>query len=105
MDPEHAKVEADQIFPFYFAHSLHAGVSGLLVSGLLAATMSVFAGGLNAATTCLIVDVIQSNKLALDGASQATIVLWSRVITACFGILSIAFVRPFFIVICLTLHT
>lgn len=90
-DPTQEKIKADQIFPYFFAHSLHAGVSGLLVSGLFATTMSVYAGGLNAATTCLIVDVIQSNKLALDGASQATIVKSSRIITCIFGVLSIVF--------------
>ena len=54
-------------------------------------TVQRYAGGLNAATTCLIVDVIQSNKLALNGASQTKIVTYSRVITCCFGALSIVF--------------
>lgn len=82
--------DTDKIFPYYFANDLPPGVCGLLVAALCATTMSVFAGGINAATTCFIIDFVQNHRLmtANHGAVVNTVKL-AKILTVCFGVLSI----------------
>ncbi|WP_437202281.1 sodium:solute symporter family transporter [Planctomicrobium sp. SH664] len=52
------KTDADRIFPYYIAHQLPIGVTGLIVAALLAAQMSGLDSGLNALTSVLLTDWI-----------------------------------------------
>ena len=50
----------DGFFPYYISHYLPRGISGIVVSSLLAAAMrSCFAGGLNSVTTVVSWDFIE----------------------------------------------
>jgi Na+/proline symporter len=88
--PCDVKHDTDKIFAFYFANDLPPGICGLLVAALCATTMSVFAGGINAATTCFIIDFVQNHRLltANHGAVVNTVKL-AKILTVCFGLLSI----------------
>lgn len=51
-----AGVEPDKWFPYFLVHELPAGVSGIVVAGLLAATMSSISSGVNSLTAASMVD-------------------------------------------------
>ena len=50
------KANGDQIFPYFIAHGMPAGLSGLVVAALLSAAMSSLSSGFNSLTTVLTVD-------------------------------------------------
>jgi len=102
--------EYDQLLPYFFMNDLPNGVAGIMIAAVLGCTMSVFSAGINAATTCTLVDIMQ-NLLGLqtkpertpsaeallesdededaESAHQEQLVYTSRIITACFGVLAI----------------
>ncbi len=49
--------EADAIFPWYIMNNLPAGVSGLLIAGIFAASMSSLSSSINSAATAYINDI------------------------------------------------
>jgi solute:Na+ symporter, SSS family len=54
--PEAVKSRPDAVFPYFIGHQLPTGVSGLILSGLLAATMSTLASDLNSLGAVLFED-------------------------------------------------
>jgi SSS family solute:Na+ symporter len=50
------KANGDKIFPYFIAHAMPIGLSGLVVAALLSAAMSSLSGGFNSLTTVLTVD-------------------------------------------------
>ena len=59
---------ADKVFPWFIAHVLPPGISGLLLAALFSAAMSSISSGVNSITTVLIVDF---EKLVARGLDQA----------------------------------
>lgn len=51
-------IEADQLSPYFALTHLPPGMAGVLVAAVVGSTMSVFSGGINAAATCVYVDII-----------------------------------------------
>lgn len=51
-----AGLEPDKWFPYFIAHELPAGVSGLVIAGLFAATMSSISSGINSITAACVID-------------------------------------------------
>ena len=50
--------DADFLFPYYIAHLLPVGITGLVVAGLLSAAMSSLSSGINSITTVILSDFI-----------------------------------------------
>jgi SSS family solute:Na+ symporter len=50
---------ADQLFPYFIAHELPPGLSGLVVAGILAAGMSSIDSGINAFTAVVLNDFVE----------------------------------------------
>ncbi|MDA0814743.1 MAG: Na+:solute symporter, partial [Verrucomicrobia bacterium] len=50
--------DADQLFPRFIAVGLPAGISGLVIAGLLAAAMSSLSSGINSSSTVITVDFL-----------------------------------------------
>lgn len=50
---------ADKVFPFFIAHGLPIGLSGLVVAGVFAVAMSSIDSGINSTTTVIVVDLIR----------------------------------------------
>ena len=79
--------DADWIFPYFVLHELPHGLPGLLVAAVLGSTMSVFSGGLNAASTSIYVDIIDH---ALGrGVEPARVVAVTRVLMVALAATSI----------------
>ena len=49
---------SDMIVPFFTSHELHTGSAGLLVAAIVGCSLSVVGAGLNAASTCLVIDIM-----------------------------------------------
>eukprot|EP00040_Diaphanoeca_grandis_P027180 m.154113 g.154113 ORF g.154113 m.154113 type:complete len:604 (-) comp30870_c0_seq1:273-2084(-) len=60
--PDRINKNKDQIFPYFFTNELPNGLAGLIIAALFATTMSVFSGGINAAVTCFITDILKSSS-------------------------------------------
>jgi sodium-coupled monocarboxylate transporter 8/12 len=73
-----------QLVPHFIVHALPVGLAGLVIAGLLAATMSSLSAGLNSLSTATFVDFVQrfrkgpvrSDRSDLSGARWCT-VIWS----------------------------
>jgi Na+/proline symporter len=78
----------DQILPHFVVHVLPAGVRGLIIAAILAATMSSVSGGLNSFATVGVVDLYKRLfRRAQEGSERGRLLL-ARVTTAVSGILA-----------------
>ncbi len=78
--------KADQIFPYFIVNELPVGLAGLVIAGVLAASMSTLDSSLNSSATVFTVDFYKRifNKGADDHAQLKMI----RVATAVLGVLA-----------------
>ena len=77
---------ADEVFPWFIAHSLPVGVRGLVVAGLLSAAMSSIDSGVNSLSAVVTVDFHQRFRSGGDGRPA----LWvAKVVTLLAGMLAI----------------
>jgi len=92
-DPGHVLGESitkgDQVFPRFIATQLPAGIKGLIIAAILAASMSTVDSALNCSATVLFVDYYK--KYVKPSASERNSVYFLRVITVIWGIAGIAF--------------
>jgi SSS family solute:Na+ symporter len=65
-DGERVLGDADKLFPRYIAVGLPAGCSGLVMAGLLAASMSSLSSGVNSSCSVIIVDFIDRFRKRKD---------------------------------------
>lgn len=80
--------DADQLFPFFIAHYIPPGLSGLIVSAMLAAVMSSLDSGVNGVTAVVTRDFLERFKLT--PATEAGRVRLLRVLTVVIGVAVIA---------------
>jgi len=79
---------ADLVFPLYIVDELPAGLSGLLVAGVLAAAMSTSSATLNSLAASTVVDFYQP-RLGRDAADEAALLRRSRWTTVVWGLILI----------------
>lgn len=84
--PAHV-AKADQVFPYFLATELPAGVSGVFMAALMAAAMSTLASDLNCIAAVGVADVY---KLARPAATDRQQVRAGRILIAVFGLLGTA---------------
>ncbi len=83
-DPTVPGLEADQVLPYFILTKVPAGLAGLVIAGVLAASMSSLDSSLNAIATLVIVDVMK--PCLAKGKSDAYYLRaarWIAVIAAC----------------------
>jgi len=56
LDPDHPIQATNRVFPHFITYALPAGISGLLIAGIVAATMGSLSSGLNSMTTVIVMD-------------------------------------------------
>ena len=86
-----ALAKNDQIFPWFIAHELPVGFSGLVLAAVAAATMSTLSANLNSAATAFTTDFyerLRTNVAASDGPRA---LLVGKVSTVVVGLLGGAF--------------
>ena len=79
----------DGLFPHYISHYLPAGVSGLVISGILAAAMSSLSSGINSIIAVFSKDIIETQRPDA-GRTEAAKVRTARFLALAIGLLTIA---------------
>lgn len=74
---------ADAVMPLFAVRELPAGVSGLIIASIFAASMAVMSAGINSLTTATIVDFYQ--RMLRPGRSPEHYAAAGRVGTMCWG--------------------
>ncbi len=77
----------DDIFPWYISQQLPAGLSGLVIAGLFAATMSTVSSSMNSIATVATTDFYKHFK---PQATDLQSLRFARIITLCLGLFGIA---------------
>jgi SSS family solute:Na+ symporter len=84
--PMSLRSQPDQVFPYFIGHQLPSGLSGLILAGLMAATMSTLSSDLNSLGSVLFDDYYSRlNKVKNDSQK----LLFSRMSVLVSGLLSI----------------
>ena len=78
----------DSIFPWFIVHQMPAGVSGLLIAGVFAASMSSVDSSLNSVATAVVTDFYRRLRA---NASEAGSMKVARIVTVAFGAVGTAF--------------
>ena len=81
------KAGGDDVFPWFIAHVLPAGLAGVLIAALFSAAMSSVSSGVNSITTVLMVDF---EKLFSRGKDERQKVRQARIIGITIGAIAIA---------------
>jgi sodium-coupled monocarboxylate transporter 8/12 len=76
---------ADAIMPFFAVHELPAGISGLIIASIFAASMAVMSAGINSLTTATTVDFYQ--RVFRPGLAPQHYAVIGRVGTLAWGVL------------------
>ncbi|MBN1895145.1 sodium:solute symporter [bacterium] len=85
----HTIADPEKVIPIVINQSLHAGMKGLLVVGLMAAAMSTFSSTVNAGAAYWVKDIYQA--YINPRASEKTLILHSRVASVLIVILGLLF--------------
>ncbi len=83
-----SELPMDQIFPYFIAHHLPSGVSGLLIAAVLAAAMSTLSAVLNSLATVTMNDFLK--KYWTKDLSEARYTILARFATAGWGFVAVA---------------
>ncbi len=78
-------LELDATFPFFIAAELPAGLAGLIIAALFAASMSTLDSSMNSVSTIIVVDFFKRFKKNLTDRSALIMAKWITVITGVFG--------------------
>ncbi len=83
----------DEIFPLYIIEGLPAGISGLLLVGIVAAAMSTLSSSLNALSSSTMADIYE--KFARRPLSAAQGLRLARIFTLVWGLVFVVFANLF----------
>lgn len=72
----------DELFPQFIVHDLPPGLSGLLVAGIISATMGSLASALNAMTASTFTDIVGQPRPASRSLVGAVTALWALALIA-----------------------
>ncbi|MCD6362079.1 MAG: sodium:solute symporter [Armatimonadetes bacterium] len=86
--------QADRLVPYFVVNELPAGVPGLLIAAIFAATMSTVSSGINALSTASVVDFYRRHMNTQPEPDH--LLRLSKTLTACYGVLATlaAFLMP-----------
>ncbi len=85
-DTQQAFGNADTLFPRFIVMGLPAGISGLVVAGLLAAAMSSLSSGVNSTGSVIAIDFIDRFRRSREGDTESGHLRRTKVISAAIGL-------------------
>jgi SSS family transporter len=80
-------LSTDQVFPQFIAAELPAGVTGLIIAGIFAASMATLSSNINSIATLVSVDFYERYFKNATGGNSIRLAEWVTVITGCLGTL------------------
>ena len=75
----------DDVFPWFIAHELPSGVSGLVIAGVFAATMSTISSSMNSMATVITADFYKYLKPEASDKKQFVFARWTTVAMGIIG--------------------
>ena len=78
--------KGDEVFPFFIATELPAGIKGLLIAAIMAASMSTVDSALNSSATVFFIDFYKKYFTRAKTATGLRVLRWSTVIWGIMGI-------------------
>jgi len=87
-DPTIAELEPDQVLPFFILTKMPAGIAGIVIAAVLAASMSSLDSGINAISTVAVVDLMK--PYLAKGRDDRFYLKAARLIAACVSALVIS---------------
>lgn len=92
--PDHLDptITTDQIFPFFIATQMPAGLAGLIIAGIFAAAQSTISTSMNSTATIVITDFMRPFHTCKNETGYLTA---ARIMTVIFGILGTGFALIF----------
>ncbi|HSW44005.1 MAG TPA: sodium/solute symporter [Phycisphaerae bacterium] len=80
--------DGDKIFPYFIVHYLPPGVTGLVISGLLAAAMSSLSSGINSSGSVISVDFV--DRIFGRSESEAINIRRTKIVSLIVGLVAVA---------------
>ena len=77
---------ADAIFPYFMMSQMPAGIAGLLIAAIFAATMSTISSNINSVSTAFSVDFVQRFRPRTTDAALLRVARWTCVVSGLIGL-------------------
>ena len=78
--------QGDAIFPFFMMSQMPAGIAGLLIAAIFAATMSTISSNINSVSTAFSVDFIQRFRPSIKDDALLRVARWTCIISGLIGL-------------------
>ncbi len=78
--------QSDAIFPFFMMSQMPAGVAGLLIAAIFAATMSTISSNINSVSTAFSVDFVQRFRPSISSVQLLVIARWTCILSGLIGL-------------------
>lgn len=78
--------KGDAIFPYFMMSQMPAGLAGLLIAAIFAATMSTISSNINSVSTAFSVDFYKRFHPAVSDASMLRVARWTSVLSGIVGV-------------------
>lgn len=78
--------QGDAIFPFFMMSQMPAGLAGLLIAAIFAATMSTISSNINSVSTAFSVDFVQRFRPSIKDTTLLKVARWTCVVSGMIGL-------------------
>lgn len=78
--------QADAIFPFFMMSQMPAGVAGVLIAAIFAATMSTISSNINSVSTAFSIDFFKRFRSNTSDSQLLTVARWASVVSGLTGL-------------------
>ena len=78
--------QGDAIFPYFMMSQMPAGVAGLLIAAIFAATMSTISSNINSVSTAFSVDFIQRFRPSIKDSTLLHVARWTCIVSGLMGL-------------------
>ena len=78
--------QGDAIFPFFMMSQMPAGIAGLLIAAIFAATMSTISSNINSVSTAFSVDFVQRFRPSIKDSSLLKVARWTCIVSGMIGL-------------------
>ena len=78
--------QGDAIFPYFMMSQMPAGIAGLLIAAIFAATMSTISSNINSVSTAFSVDFVQRFRPSIKDTTLLRVARWTCVVSGMMGL-------------------
>ena len=80
--------QSDAIFPFFMMSQMPAGIAGLLIAAIFAATMSTISSNINSVSTAFSVDFVQRFRPSISSSQLLIVARWTCIVSGLIGLVT-----------------